>query len=184
MTTYLYLPGGQSVEHLPDSWNTLPEAPNPFRISSRLESSTAVKGTDHFHPFPMDSGVANCMSLDVIGSAKFNGFIIPKNIGTNLCDAKFRRLPACAKEDDKISTSSTFGCDALESSCMGCKNEESDTVDEPLYEKSLITDFSTDALTSGRGWAPLIAIYTVYIVLLIILFIFMMMKAKGGRGSP
>ncbi len=188
MTTYLHKPGGQEPSDViwnPPTTKESRPAPNPFRISTRLLSSNSPQSEISYHKFENPAALnyaADCSPIDAIRRAKFNDFIISKDIGTNLCDAKFRRLPACAKEDDGAPRT-TFGCDGVAGDCDKCvANDESGEVDEPVYEKSLIWDFSVDALTSRRGWVPLIAAIVVYIVLLIVLFIYLMMSGSSAHG--
>ena len=71
----------------------------------------------------------------------------PRDGTTDLCDCKFRRLPACAFQSEGVATNK-FGCTGTSNaasqqigSCMGCISETGD-VSEPEYNKKLKDDIN------------------------------------------
>jgi hypothetical protein len=71
----------------------------------------------------------------------------PRDGTTDLCECKFRRLPACAFQSEGVPTNK-FGCTGTSNaasqqigSCMGCISESGD-VSEPEYNKKLKDDIN------------------------------------------
>jgi len=175
MNMYFYLGSEnpttlQNVENESDrsggKWVTDSGAPNIYQVSSRLESSNATKGSE-FHNLGQDCTTGGA-GHEIISEAKFENFGIHDPDGTNLCDARFRRIPACAKDADGT-PSDTFGCGNSQGGedCLLCKNNNSEEMIEPTYDESIIWDFTWGAITEPRGGGALVFYIIAYLIIIV-----------------
>jgi hypothetical protein len=174
MNMYFYLGAGtpptalQNIEsgRSGGKWVTDSGAPNIYQVSSRLESSNATKGNE-FHNLGQDCTTGGT-GHEIISKAKFENFGIHDTDGTNLCDARFRRIPACAKDADGT-PSDTFGCGNSQGGedCLLCKSNNSEEMIEPTYDESIIWDFTWGAITEPRGGGALVFYIIAYLIIIV-----------------